>query len=288
MKFFSTFTPIFSRLRPWLFGLGLAAAEIDRHGDRSIALFLVAHRLCVLEDLRAVLDELLLDDRREIRIRSRKERRRRLDHREIRAELLIDGAELEPDHAAADDEEALRHVADADRLARADDLFAVELERRDLDGRAARRDHDRLRRVDRFGRALARLHSDLLRRDERRLSVEEVDAIAAEEPLHATSELLDDAVFPILHLVRVHADVVRHETDRRAVLRLLERVRRRDERLARHAAPVEAHAADLFFFDAEDFLLELPETDGAPVPAGAATDHDHVVRFVRHGFARGM
>ena len=66
-------------------------------------------------------------------------------------------------------------------------------------------------------------------------------------------------------------------------LDLLEGVARRDDGLARHAAPVQAHAADLVLLDAEDLLLQLPEADGAGVAAGAAADHDRVVGLVGHG-----
>ena len=68
-------------------------------------------------------------------------------------------AELEADDPAADDEEALRHLAQAHGLARADDLLAIELEGGDLDRRRARRDDDRFR-LERLGLAVGRLHLD--------------------------------------------------------------------------------------------------------------------------------
>ena len=119
----STFTPISSSPRPAPFGrmptatsttsvtigVVLAAAHVDLDGERAVGVLLVAHRLGVLEDLGAVLHELLLDDRGALRIDAGEQRGRRLDDGELRAELLVDHAELEPDDAAADDEQALRH-----------------------------------------------------------------------------------------------------------------------------------------------------------------------------------
>ena len=42
-----------------------------------------------------------------------------------------------------------------------------------------------------------------------------------------------------------------------------------EQRLGGDAAPVQAGAAEVFFFDAEDFLLELPGADGSGVTRGA-------------------
>ncbi len=168
-------------------------------------------------------------------------------------------------------------LAQAHRLVGADDLFAVELERRKLDRRAPRRDDDGLGRVDGLGRAFARLHLDLFGRNEAGLSVKEVDFVAAKEALDAAGELLDDALFPVLHLVHVHADVVGDEAEGRAVTRLFVSVGRGDEGFARNAAPVEADTPHFFLLDAEHALRELAQPDRAAVSARAATNHHHVV-----------
>ena len=116
----------------------------------------------------------------------------------------------------------------------------------------------------------------------RRLAVEELDAVALEERADAAGELLDDAVLPVLQLVRVDARVVDQKAEAGAALHLLEGVARRDDGLARHAAPVEAHAADFLLLDAEDLLLELSEADRAGIAAGSAADDDRVVGLVGH------
>ena len=176
-------------------------------------------------------------------------------------------------------------VCEAHGLLGADDLLSVELERRDLDRRGAGRDDDRLRRLDRLGATFVGLHFDGARSRDARVAHHELDAVALEEAADAAGQLLDDAALPLLHLEDVHADTVRHDAHRRAVvLHLLVGVAGADERLRRHAAPVEADAADLLFFNADDFLLQLAETDRTAVAAGAAADHHHIAGSLRHNW----
>src|ERR1035438_7792400 len=121
----------------------------------------------------------------------------------------------------------------------------------------AARDDDRLGRLDDLRRAFAGLHGDGLGAGDAGVAVEKVDPVGLEERPDAARELLDDALFPVLELVRVDARVVDHEAERRAALHLLEGVARGDDGLAWDAPPVEANAAHFVFFDAEHLLLEL-------------------------------
>src|SRR5262249_1287776 len=100
---------------------------------------------------------------------------------------------------------------------------------------------------------------------------------------NAAGELLDDAVLPLLHLRNVDANSVGDDAHPRAViLHLLVSVAGADERLGRHAPPVEANAADLFLLDADDLLLQLSAPNRADIAARAATDHHHVAGSLRH------
>ncbi len=66
------------------------------------------------------------------------------------------------------------------------------------------------------------------------------------------------------------------------------------QRLGGNAAPVEARAAEVFFFDAEDAFFELPGANGGGIARGAAADDDNVpvifharLRWSRNGRGRG-
>ena len=78
-------------------------------------------------------------------------RRQQLDDRDLRAEPAPDGAELEADDAAADDDEVLRDFGDLERADVREHSLLVELEERELDWHGARGDDDVLRRVRRHG-----------------------------------------------------------------------------------------------------------------------------------------
>src|SRR5207253_2605198 len=158
-----------------------------------------------------------------------------------------------------------------------------ELERGNLDRRRAGRDDERLRGRDRLGGAFRGLHLDGARAGHARRAHDELDAVALEETAYAAGQLLDDAALPVLHLHDVDFDALGEDAHARAVvLHLLVGVARRDERLRRDAAPVEADAADFLFLDADDLLLQLPETDRARITAGATTNHNHIAGSVRH------
>src|SRR5690606_29316695 len=88
--------------------------------------------------------------------------------------------------------------------------------------------------------------------------------------------LLDDAIFPSLHLRHVQTQPADVNADLGARLGLLVEVGVGDQRLTRDAAPVEAHAAVLFFLNASHPQTKLAETDGAGIPAGSAPGDDRI------------
>ena len=53
-----------------------------------------------------------------------------------------------------------------------------------------------------------------------------------------------------------------------------------EQSLGRNASPVQACSAEVFFFDAEDALFELPRTDRRRIPRRTAADDDDVVLII--------
>src|SRR5262249_1364830 len=126
------------------------------------------------------------------------------------------------------------------------------------------------------------LHFDGALVDEPTATLDERRLVRLEQSADATRHLLDDAALPVLHLVRVDVDATDRDARIRHVLRLLEEVSVGDQRLRRDAAPVDAHAADLFLLDASNGEAELTGTNGTGITARAAPeDQDVVGRF--HG-----
>src|SRR5262249_27804090 len=142
---------------------------------------------------------------------------------------------------------------------------------------------DPLGGLDDLRRPLAGGDGDRTRPRDAGVSVEQVDAVRAEERADATRELLDDPRLPVLQLVRIDARVVDEQAEARPTLHLLVGVARRNDRLARHAAPVQAYAADFVLLDADDLLLELGKAYRTRIAARPAADDDCVVSLVGHG-----
>ena len=100
-------------------------------------------------NIEALLAEHLVGFLDDVGVHARKNRRHELDDRHLRAEPTPDRSELEADHAAADDDEVLRHFADGQRADVRQHAPLVDLEERQLDRHRAGRDDDVLRLVRR-------------------------------------------------------------------------------------------------------------------------------------------
>ncbi len=89
----------------------LALAELELHRERAVGVLLVAESpSAFLKILAPCLHERFSTTAVHSGSTPGSRLGRRLDHRELGAELLVDHAELEADDAAADDEQALRHL----------------------------------------------------------------------------------------------------------------------------------------------------------------------------------
>ena len=137
--------------------------------------------------------------------------------------------------------------------------------------------------VRRSRAAVLLLHLDGALVDELSAPLDERRAVRLQQLADAARHLLDDAVLPVLHLVRIDRRAGDGDAGVGHVMRLREKVRVRNQRLGRDAAPVDAHAADFFLLDAGDFEAELTGADGARVAAGSTAENDDIVRGA-HGW----
>ena len=139
---------------------------------------------------------------------------------------------------------------------------------------------DRSRFFQRGGppRATAGRHLDDVPRLQRPAPLRPRDLVLPEQELDALRVLPDDVVLPLEHRREIErqlsdADAVR----RRRVSSKLVMLRRRQQRLGRNAADVDARAAErLVHLDANGGQPELRGTNGGDITARAAADDDDV------------
>ena len=134
----------------------------------------------------------------------REKRVERLQHDDVGAEPAPDAAELEADHAGADDAQAFRYVVEIQRARRVDNVLAVELRNRQLDRGRARREDDVLR-LQRFDSGIGR-HLDAIAREQLAAAFDAGDPAGLEHGLDTRRELLDDAALAKLHGFDVDAE----------------------------------------------------------------------------------
>ena len=207
-----------------------------------------------------------------------------LDDGDLGAEPAPDGAELEADDAAADDDEVLRDFGDRERADVGEDALLVELEEGELDRYGAGGNDDVLCLVggDLFagGPPAPTLHLD------------DVPRLAASPRPFAHVILFfrnrnsmpfvfcaDDVVLPLQHRREVERQRRRSPMPcaAAACCRELVVLGRREQRLGRNAADVDARAAErLVHLDADGGEAELRGANRGDVAAGSAADDDDV------------
>ena len=258
----------------------LLPADLNLHHQLT-ALALEPLRLGAHVDGRLALAETLLNEPHGLGIDAGQDRGQRLHHRHLRPELRVDGPELEPDDAAADDHEPLRDLGQVDGLLGAPYVLAVELEAGDLHGPSAGRD-DEGRRLDaRLLPAVGRLNLDRARTDEAGGALQHLDPFpfsSIPTPLTSffTTAFLNSRSFA----TSTFGSAVIPRIARAA--QVLHQVRGRDERLRRDTPPVEADAAQGLLLHQRRLLPQLRQPDGGHVAARACADHDRVEALRRH------
>ena len=208
-----------------------------------------------------------------------------LDDRDARAEPAPDAAELEADHATADDDEMLRHLGDRERADVGEHALLVELEKGQLDGHRAGRDDDVLRGVRRRG-AVGAGDVDEVAGAQRPAPLGPRDLVLPEQELDPLRVLRHDFVLALEHLREVDAQIADTDAVLGGVLaEELDMLRGVQQRLGRDAADVDAGAAErLVHLDADGDEAELGGADRGDIAARAAADDHDVGGSVRsHG-----
>ena len=207
-----------------------------------------------------------------------------LDHRHFGAQAAPDGRQFQPDDAAADHREALRHFRQFKRAGGGHDALLVHLDAGDRDQFRTGGDDDVLG-ADNLGAAIT-LDGDFALGGDAALALEPVDLVLLEQELDAGGVVFDDLVLVGHHGRQVQLD--RAELDamtREGVLGFLELLGTGQQRLGRDAADIEAGAAQrLALFDAGRLQAKLCGADGGNITAGSTADDDNVVGFLRHLF----
>ena len=144
----------------------------------------------------------------------------------------------------------------------------------------ARRDNDLLRTV-----AVA-ADRDRLRAGELRLAHHDLDLVGLAQRSHAGGQLLDHRGAESLDLFPVDLHIGADDADVRAVGGGIIDFRGVEHGLGRHAAAVEAGAADLVLFDQGHLGAQLRGPDRRDIAAGAAAHHQDAARLTGRGSRR--
>ena len=261
----------------------LALLAVGRLDAQPVALGGLAERLGAEQDLDAQRREALGDGRGQLGIVERQDLLLRLDHGDLAAELGEGSAELEPDIAAADHDEALRQFSQRQRAGRGDDV-AAEGQEGQFDRHRAGRDHDGLG-LDDLGTGLG-LDRGGLAVAEAGLAMDDLDLGLAQQAGDAIVEALDDTVLPGDGLLQVELGLGGGQAEGRlaggGMGRLLELLGDMDHRLGGDAADVEAGAAQLAALDDDGVDAELAGADGADIAARAGADDEELAGDVGH------
>jgi hypothetical protein len=224
----------------------------------------------------------------EVRVDAGEKALGQLDQRDFGAERRVDRAELEPDVAPSDDEEARRDERDRERLRRVPDSRTAGIQPREHDGARTGRD-DRVLDAEGGRRPVLGRDDDGVARPEARLTGHDLDAARASQAGEPLSEPGDRARRETPETLG--DDCGRRELDpRRSGLRRVGHERGEAQQGFRRDAPdVETLAAERpARLDQHGFDAEVGGSERGRVAARAAADHDEVdvTREVPHHHGR--
>ena len=202
--------------------------------------------------------------------------REHLHDRDLGAELRVEGAELEADGTAADDDEPLRRGRERECGDVVERLGIGEA----LDRRQAHfgpGGDDDVLRLD--GLVTARCaHPELRRRHERAVTLDEVDLASLEKLLHAGDVLGDHRILARHRLCEVETRALHDDAVLLTVRRDPVRVTGIQQSLRGDAADSYADAADAVAFDERDSRPFDARVKRRDVATGAAAEDGDVVR----------
>ena len=208
--------------------------------------------------------------------------RQGLDDRDVGAEGLPDTGELDADHAATEDDDALGHVVEVERLVGRDDP-AGDVQARQAARVGAGGQHDVGAGV------LLSVDLDGVRRHEAASALDEGHVAALHEALQALVELADDAVAVLVDLGHVDALEGRAHAEGVALLGAVSDLGRMQQGLGGDAASMQAGASELVLVDEDDRHAQLGCTQGAGIAtAAAAEDYQVCIGHCRPLQSRGF
>jgi hypothetical protein len=241
-----------------------------------------AQRVRVLHDVDAVLGQDLLDLGRDVGVLARNQPVVARDDGDARAEAPEHLAELEPDVAAAENDQVRRQDLQFHDARRVEPVHVGEA--RDVRHRGATTGVD----DDPVGgeQALAtrvEAHAHGARINEAALAEHEIDRRHALEPaLAAAPELLDHALLARPDLGEIDARGARMHAEIGAAPREIGDARGGDHRLGRGAADVDAGAADVPRFDDRSLAAGASQRQRERLAGLAGADDDRVELLGRH------
>ncbi len=249
----------------------LLAFEAD---DDAVVVELERSDLGTQHDRRIPVGNALLQRPDEIAIATGHQRLGQLDNGNVDAERVVNGRHLEPDDAAADDEQALRQVVELERARRIDDPRG--LGQAGDPARLRARGNDALAEADRRASSLA-FHRQRVRVDKPRRAVHDLHLALPGQRAEAIGELLHDAALPVAQLVEIDRRLAEVDAELGRLPGLLDHARRVQQRLRRDAADVEADAAERRpALDQRDVHSEIGGAKSGRIAAGSRSDHNEI------------
>ena len=204
-----------------------------------------------------------------------------LDHDHLGAEPPPHRAELESDHAGADDQQPSRHLVQHQRASRGHDPPLVDVDARKPRHVRAGSDDDRLA-CDRLAPAVGGGHLDLAGPDDAPSALKRVDLVFLEQERDALDVAIDALVLELHHGSEIElrlAELDAHLVEQ--VAGLFVALGRVQQRLRGNASDIEAGTAEgVVLLHHRHLHAELGGADGADIAAGAGADDDEVVGHV--------
>ena len=228
---------------------------------------------------------------RDLGVLDREDLRQHLDHGDVGAHGVEERGELDADRAGADHQQRFRHPLRHHRLEIGPDQFLVGLQPRQHARPRAGGEDDVLGLIGALAqRALRRLDGGLLHRDlagrvDRGVAPDHRHLVLLHQEADAVIEAFRDAARARHHGLRIERDFFGGQPVILGVLHVVVDLGRAQQRLGRDAAPVQADAAEIGFFDDRGLETELRGADRGDVAAGAGADDDDVEGCVGHGYA---
>src|SRR6185437_2631627 len=209
-------------------------------------------------ELESLLLEYALELPRDLAIHAGQDAIEKFDHGDLGAEPVPDRAELEPDHARADNQELAGDLVQRQRAGRRHDALLIDFDALQPCNVRAGGDHDVLG-LDELRLAIRARDFDLAGTENLALAVNDVDLVLLHQELDALDVAVDALLLEVHHGRQI--ELGRRDADAhlgKGVSGLLEHLRGMQQRLRGHAADIEAGAAQRrILLDHGDLHAEL-------------------------------